>query len=60
LLTLNRQHGLRVFGNVVLWKIFGPRGAEITESESKLCNFIIGTANIGVIKSWKRGVGDVI
>jgi hypothetical protein len=60
LLTLNRQHRLRVFGNVVLWKIFGPKAEEVTDGWSKLCNFIIGIANSGVIKSWTRGVGDVV
>jgi len=33
---------------------------EITVDWSKLHNFKIGIVNIGVIKSWTRGVGPVV
>ena len=60
-LTLNRQHELKVSGNMVLRKISEPKGKEVTWDCSKLHNFIIGIANIiGVIKSWTRVVGHVV
>jgi hypothetical protein len=37
-LTLREEHRLRVFVNRVLRKIFGPKGAEVTEDWRKLYN----------------------
>jgi hypothetical protein len=38
LLTLREEHGLRVFGNRVLRRIFGPRRDEVTGEWRKLHN----------------------
>jgi hypothetical protein len=37
-LTLREEHGLRVFENKVLRKIFGPKRVEVTGGERKLHN----------------------
>jgi hypothetical protein len=38
LLTLREEHGLRVFENRVLRRIFGPKRDEVTGEWRKLCN----------------------
>jgi len=38
----------------------GLGGEDVTEDKSELHNVIIGIANIGEIKSWTRGVGQVV
>jgi len=34
--TLREEHRMRVFGNRVLWRIFGPRADEVREEWRKL------------------------
>ena len=35
---MREEHRLRVFGNRLMWKIFGPKGDEVTEDWRRLHN----------------------
>jgi len=57
-LTLGEERNLRVFGNIVLRRIFGPRRDEVTGEWRRLhkekLNYLYSSPNIVRVIKWRR------